>query len=267
MPTGVCRLCLKTKSLRKSHLMPAAMYKNVVGQTNTRNPVVIARNVSAPSSKQVADYLLCADCEDLFNKNGERWMLSHGWNGESFPLRDRLNVAMPRYELPGSLAFSGRAVGIDTDKLGYFALSILWRAAVRRWNEPFGGQTSQLPLQTEQEDAIRKFLLGEAPFPDFVVMVTVCTDKFSTESFFMPTPVLGPPGTSFSFLTPGIHFRIFVGTTIPQIVRAFCCVNSVPRVIFLRDCSKESIDAFAQILATSKQSKSLTGTKNQRKGL
>jgi hypothetical protein len=60
MPTDVCRLCLKTKKLRESHLMPADMYGYVVGRTNIRNPIVVARNATVPGSKQVADYLLCA---------------------------------------------------------------------------------------------------------------------------------------------------------------------------------------------------------------
>src|SRR5438034_546836 len=105
--------------------MPAAMYKCVLDRSRKNpNPVVVGRKVTATTSRQVTAYVLCAGCEDLFNKNGERWMLKQVWNGKQFPLRDRLNVAMPHYKFNNALAFSGKAVGIDTEKLGYFALSV-----------------------------------------------------------------------------------------------------------------------------------------------
>jgi hypothetical protein len=230
------------------------MYR-YIRQMNKKNPnpMVVGRNASGTTSKQVTDYVLCAECEDLFNKNGEKWMLSQIWNGKRFPLRERLNVAMPAYYLTGAVAFSGTAVGIDVGKLGYFALSVLWRGAVHIWNTPFGSKTNIINLGSEEEP-IRKFLLGDEPFPqNVVVMAHVCTDIYSTQSFFVPSPVSGTPFTSFSFLTLGILFRIFVGSNIPVAFRDFCCVKSGRRLIFQRDCSEKTIDSFAQLKATSKQ--------------
>jgi len=74
--------------------------------------------LTTTTSKQVVDYLLGSSCEDLFNKNGERWMLKQVWNGKRFPLLDRLNVAHPYYFCRDVLVFSGSAVGIDADSLG-----------------------------------------------------------------------------------------------------------------------------------------------------
>ena len=46
---------------------------------------------------ELCDYIQSATCEELFNKNGENWMLKQVWNGKRFPLRDRLNVALQHY--------------------------------------------------------------------------------------------------------------------------------------------------------------------------
>jgi hypothetical protein len=246
-------LCLKVKPLQRSHLVPAAMYKYILDPTKKNdNPVVVGRKVTATTSKQVVDYLLCASCEDLFNKNGERWMLKQVWNGKRFPLLDRLNVAHPYYFFRDVLVFSGSAVGIDADSLGYFALSVLWRAAVHVWNTPFGGKTTLLALGAHEEP-IRKYLLGELPFPDdVVIMVHVCTDRASRGSFYMPSSVQANPIPSFGFQTLGILFRIFVGSTIPKNIRAFCCVKSEKELIFQRDCEEKTIEAFGQLMATSR---------------
>jgi hypothetical protein len=258
MPQGACKLCLKVKPLLRSHLLPAAMYKYILDpKKKNDNPVVVGRKITATTSKQVVEYLLCASCEDLFNRNGERWMLKQVWNGRSFPLLDRLNLAHPHHVFPDVIDFSGLAVGIDTDSLGYFALSVLWRAAVRIWNTPFGGKTTLLELGVFEEP-IRKFLLGESPFPDeIVVMVHVCTDRASHGSFYMPSRVQANPIPSFGFQTLGILFRIFVGNTIPENIRAFCCVKSEKKLIFQRDCSVKTIEAFRQLMATSRPAKNM----------
>jgi len=70
MPIGECRLCEKTRELRDSHLMPKALYKitrkaaEADKQPNS-NPVVITPAVALQTTKQVSDYLLCDQCEDI----------------------------------------------------------------------------------------------------------------------------------------------------------------------------------------------------------
>jgi hypothetical protein len=251
-------LCLKTRPLLRSHLIPAAMYKYLLDpKKKNDNPVVVGRKVTATTSKQVVDYLLCSSCEDLFNKRGESWMLKQVWNGKQFPLLDRLNVAHPYCTFSEVVAFSGSAVGIDTDSLGYFALSILWRAAVHVWNTPFGGKTTLLDLGPV-EKPIREFLLGEQPFPDDVaIMVHICTDSSSRGSFHVPSRVQANPIPSFGFQTLGVMFRIYVGNIIPGNIRALCCVTSDNKLIFLRDCSEKTIEAFGQLMRTSRPAKGM----------
>jgi hypothetical protein len=251
--TGVCKLCLKPKELQDSHFIPAAMYKYARDPDVTkknRNPVLVTAKATITTSKQITDYVLCACCEDLFNKNGESWMLKQVWNGKRFPLRDRLGAALPlqHYTLANTVAFSGAATGIDTDKLGYFALSVIWRAGVHQWDIPLVGKTTVLNIGTVEEP-MRQFLLGEAAFPTNVaILAAVCTDPYSRGLFYRPAQTTGLPGTSFVMLTLGVHFMVFTGDSIPPILRQMCCVKSAAKVIFQRDCSQKALEAYAQLM-------------------
>lgn len=78
----------------------------------------------------------------------------------------------------GVVKYSGRAMGIDTEALGFYALSILWKGSVHKW-KTFKDQESAVDLGKYQEPS-RRYLAGEAGFPDGVyVIATACTDKGS----------------------------------------------------------------------------------------
>jgi hypothetical protein len=250
MRYGVCKLCLRKEELRDSHFIPRAMYKYLrTASEKNPNPVVVGRTRAATTSKQVKDYLLCAKCEDLFNKNGENEILKWVWNSKHFPLGDRLAVAVPLSLDPSvTPSFSGTSIGVDTEKFAYFALSLIWRAAVHVWDLPFGGKTTLLNLGAIEEP-IRKYLLGTVAFPSEVVVVaTACTDPLSIQSFSAPSQVIGFQGTCFAILALGIYFRVLIGSDIPPESRKICCAMSKARLIFQRDCSQKTFGALAQII-------------------
>ncbi len=184
MPKGICKLCQKTKPLENSHLIPRAMYQrirdeNVRASWSNPDPIHVGKTVTAHTSRQVTDYVLCTACEDLFNKKGETWMIQQVWRSTAFPLLDRLNLAHPQFEFQDALGYSGTAVGIDTDKLGYFALSVFWRAGVHIWSVGFGQKSTKLDLGIAEKD-IRLFLLSQGPIPQTIALIaTVCTDQES----------------------------------------------------------------------------------------
>src|SRR5205809_6823010 len=95
-----CRLCLHSRKLLRSHFLPAALW---AGARESRllvntNPVVMTRRISITTSKQMRARLLCKTCEHLFNKQGERYVLS--WLAPKaitrggFPLLDRLRLSV-----------------------------------------------------------------------------------------------------------------------------------------------------------------------------
>src|SRR5207342_2250884 len=142
------------------------------------NPIMITRATAVPISRQIWAYLLCRECEHRFNVGGEQYVMALVDAGTNFPLLDKLNVALPLQEITTMAMYSGPAVGIDVEKLAYFALSVFWRASVYRWRAPHGGTVWNC-LGT-YEEPIRHYLLGAAGFPaDAIVMVQACTDHGS----------------------------------------------------------------------------------------
>jgi hypothetical protein len=221
---------------------------------NPPDPIAITSKITVRTSKHVKDYLLCQDCEHLFNTNGEHWVMQQVYNGKNFPLFERLKLALHVYADPRLQAYSGTAVGIDTGKLAYFALSVLWRASVHNW-ALHDGQTTSMSLGA-YEEPIRRFLSGEAAFPvNVMVLTTVCTDAPSRESFSVPCLVPDNPFTAYALLTRGISFRVLVGDNLPQQQRELCCFTGARRLIFVASCLDKSLSAFAHLVATSKQAR------------
>lgn len=250
MPEDNCKLCLQSKSLQLSHLMPAAVYNYARDPSRKNpNPWLLSRGAKATTSRQVVDRLLCTECEGLFNKKGEQEALKWICNGKRFPLGERLAEAIPMHVFGGFRVFSGAALGVDARKLAYFAISVVWRAAVHRWDTPFGGKTTLLSLGKLQEP-VRRYLLGEVDLPpELSVLATACSDPYSRRVFHMPLPVLGVSGAPFDLLALGVHFRVFTEGDVPPSLRTLCCVRSPEHLILQRDCGRAVIEAFSQVSA------------------
>ena len=258
MPEGTCKLCLKTRILQDSHFMPKSSFKRLRDpKSQNPNPIVVTPKKTTKTSKQMKDYLLCAECEDRFNSGGESWMLKMIGHGKRFPLRDRLSVAIPEFKGDEAVQYSGLKTGIETDKLGYFALSVLWRGAVHEWKGPLGDKSSRLDLGAAEEP-IRGYLLGETGFPsDVAVIVNICTDRTTREILLQPFPSDGQYGRAFEMVFLGVHFFIVVGPGMNPVVRDMCCVTSKVNRLFVRDCFDRSQAHYLSLAPTSKRSRDI----------
>lgn len=263
---GQCKLCLQDGELLKSHLMPAALWAGARDpRLKNPSPVVMTRAVSKTSSSQLVARLLCSTCEDRFNRNGERYALS--WfrprkiaDGD-FPLLERLRLALPIQSSPALSAYAANRVGIDTERFGYFAFSILWRAAVHGWRMPDGRLTQKIEL-SEFEKPLRAYLLSQAELPpEFVLIFTVCCDQESRGSFYPPALKQNAVFPSYGLLVQGVHFNIVVGHALPLDLRNLCCMRSVQRPIFLRDCREDTFRSFSALASTSRPVPSLESLK------
>lgn len=262
---GECRLCRQEKRLLLSHFMPAAVFKVLrEPQRKIKEPVLLTATVTAPAPRQMRDWLLCAECEDRLNKNGEGYVLGQMCHKTRFPLLEKLRVAL-NFEFtarPG--VYSGPQVGVDTKKLAYFALSVVWRAAVHKWREPFGNELYSIDIN-EFEQPIAKFLLENSDFPaDVAVIVTVCSDRESQLMAFKPTGAtvrVPTPGSSLAvgFLACGIHFWVLLGPPAHPHLRNLCCFSSKRQLIFMRDIGSHSTTARDRLAATTRLSRSLQG--------
>lgn len=207
-------------------------------------------------------YLLCRPCEERLSRNGEHYALR--WIGPktvgegSFPLLDRLNIALPRLTFPSFRGYAGSTLGIDTERLAYFAVSILWRSAIRSWPLPDGsGFTTPIYLD-EMKERIREYLLGSEVFPsNLVVVLTVCTDHVSRNMTFTPTRATGTPYNQYSFQTFGLRFDTLIGSDLSSEIHELCCVSSYNKWIFASDRENQSTETFKFLLATSRPSPNL----------
>jgi|ERR1017187_178788 hypothetical protein len=212
-PIRKCLLCLQTKELQDSHLMPRALYEKTrwEGMPNP-NPGLLTPQGLIQAPRQVTDHVLCFECEQQFNHKGEKYAMSHVCHRGSFPLLKILLTSKPtKSDIVFTWFDQGSTPTIDRDALGYFALSVFWRAAVHEWTID-KGVTHQIHLGAYQE-TIRTYLYGQTPFPSNVILMTiVCTDAASQNTFFAPT-MSGKKGglTTYMFQARGLSFMMTSG--------------------------------------------------------
>ena len=235
---GNCRLCRLDAELQESHFMPAALYPK------KRTITATTQMATMTNPNQIKDYLLCRDCEGRFNGNGEsevlRWLAPKASSKHPFPLLDKIRGVVP-IRTEGDLSiYSGTALGLEMGKFAYFALSVVWRGAVHQWTLPDGTLTSALDLGPHEEP-VRRFLLGEGPFPqDAAVTVAVCTDTFTREYWIAPMVSTDYGCSSFPILTLGAVFRVWIGSRIPDHIRRYCCRSSPEQAIFGTHCDDQT---------------------------
>src|SRR5206468_2073449 len=86
-----------TAQLLKSHLLPKALYRLARTADPTKpNPVFVTPKAAQITSNQLANHLLCRDCEERFNRGGETWVMANRWHSETnFPIHAALATSAP----------------------------------------------------------------------------------------------------------------------------------------------------------------------------
>jgi hypothetical protein len=232
-----CKLCLQKRDLQLSHFLPAAVFKSLLASWETNpHPYFMSGTRTIETSRQMKDYLLCPECEQRFNENGEKWVLAHMAREEKFLLQDLVQKATPIRSIAGLTTYAGvNILGIDLDKLEYFGLSVFWRAAVHTWEPGYGEIYEPLELGPYQEP-LRQYLLGVSPFPkDTVLMISVFEGDDFLRSSFPPAAGERRPaeGRPYSFAIPGIQFSMVLGKQLTKETREFNSHQEPERRIFL----------------------------------
>ena len=205
------------------------------------NPGVLTPSGLIQSPKQVWDYVLCYECEQMLNDKGEKYVMSHIYGRGSFPLLGILSHSKLEKADRFLTWFDKRSTPtINRDALGYFALSVFWRAAVRKW-KMFGGLTLQLDLGSYKE-SIRSYLVGQAPFPaDTILMAIVCTDSASQNTFFAPNKSGEAEGRpTHMFQARGLIFMMTTGTGMVDAMKSLCMASGSDRWIGMRGCEDKA---------------------------
>jgi hypothetical protein len=239
---GICKLCQFEKDLQESHLLPRSLYKKVRGTGRGNNdPTVIAPGKKPKTtSHQYKDYVLCWDCEQRFNVNGEDYVMRLAQTKGKLPLLDMLeNVATPTAVTKKLRAYTGAQVPeLDRDRLAYFALSVFWRASVHTWKTPDSG-TVKIELGSRYNEELRRYLLGETGLPRFAYLkVNVCSDELHRHIFFAPCPALRSYHNVFTFTACGIDFVFGIGKGVLNGLKSVSILQH-PHWISSSDCLED----------------------------
>lgn len=230
--TGKCKLCGLLKELCDSHYLPKGMYKAVrAKELKNPNPVMGVNGKLKQVSDQYRGLVLCADCEQHFNVNGERWVVANTPHAPTAPfaLQDALRPLGPiRIEEDLNVYDISKVNAFNVQKLIYFGISIFWRGAVHEWQTSVTGQRAPEVNLGAYEEPIRRFLLGENSFPANVAL------KLDVWPFTNVLQALNPvvteqrpEGPRYWFYVPGLIFFLYVGTRIPEYARLLSLTNSV----------------------------------------
>ncbi len=226
--TGTCPMCLTLDvRLQYSHFLPQAIYKSLrAPSTNANpNPVSMTRYEVKQTSSQRRAYLFCSQCEGRLSRNGENWVLRNALkNDGTFKLRSVLERYRCQldHSRTAAIYYAAKIPEVDISALTYFATSMFWRGSVYPWN---ASRTRPVPLGP-YEEPLRRFLIGEANFPEDVMLSVSVRIPSQIEKL-----TLSPMGEWRDlqffgrFSMPGFAFAIIAGPKIGSELRQFCFVR------------------------------------------
>ena len=176
--------------------------------------------------------MLCDDCEQRFNINGERWVIRNMARIGSFPIWEKLHESKPLAANEDRVCYAGASVrGLRMDQLVYFGMSVVWRGSVHSWKDRAGNEHGiDLGIY---EEPIRQFLLG-GPFPEDVALtISIWRTKGDViVGAYFPTPGDTTDYATFLLYIPGIEFLLSLGKNIPEPTRLSCSIRTPQKVIY-----------------------------------
>jgi hypothetical protein len=245
MKRGICKLCLEEKDLIESHFVARSIIKTLREESGGNpEPVITDAKIALQTSRQMKDELLCQSCDNCFGKNGEDWVLANMYTVEGFAIRDSLKELAPMSENDEHATYSvANLPAVDIEKMGYFSLSLFWRAAVHSWRTT--GSVSDRLEFGPYEEGMRKYLLGLDSFPENMVLFVVVW-RVDTPPRFVITliedgdaPGVNRDFRSYTAYVPGITLRLLVGKRIPAGLRDDCSYHK--RVIHMNVHTDERV--------------------------
>jgi hypothetical protein len=226
---GICKLCLKEADLLDSHYLPKRVYSmNMARSLKNPNPVTLAHKQAKQVSDQLRGYTFCHMCEDLFSKNGEKWVLANIPKDYKapFPLQDALGPETPVFFGDDINVYAGRTItAFEIDKLIYFGMSVFWRGAAREWKSSKGAVAPPVDMH-EYFEPIRQYLLG-GPFPDDVFILIMIHNEKPVGNAALPVlQATDQFGDFHWFYVNGLGFRLYLGKQTPAAIRCICAYHN-----------------------------------------
>ncbi|HZU32610.1 MAG TPA: hypothetical protein VFB79_15945 [Candidatus Angelobacter sp.] len=233
MPVGICKMCFYQKTLVSSHFMPRAIYDYC--RSGDLEPVKFSRKVAFCTSYQVQDYIMCKSCEDVLNDGGEKWTVGKlaTMDRKSFPLYEILSKATPQFEDGGAKVYQGvNVAGFEIEQFTHFATGILWKASIHSWSKEKKKPKIDLGPYS---DRLRKYLRGEAGFPEHVKLwLTIVPPEAAMIGFIEPHERKSFGGfKSYFCYIPGVLFCWSVGRQVTTELRVGCFATNAYHPFFV----------------------------------
>lgn len=260
---GICKMCLQDKELVESHFIPAAIYDYC--RAGKQSPIRIAGGAAFPTDRQTQVYLLCGECENILNTNGERWLNAKlATMDRKFPLYDLITRQAPVYTIDATdIYFSSNNPEVLTDCLVHFAMGIFWKAAVHSW---LAGKTEPRIELAPYTDVIRMWLRGEGTLPSSIALsISVSRPDRAQITFNEPHEARSNEDRTFVFHVPGVFFMLHVGESLPDVTKQFCLHHSSFHPIFVSEEMTQKVeDLFREMFHKSRKTDALMRTRVSR---
>lgn len=215
----VCKLCLKSSDLKKSHIIPEAFFKSVYDKKHRMFPITMDNKNLKLVQKGYTEKLLCGNCEQKFSKWETVLKKSLIAIGEKQSNSLKFTFFQKYEDL-----FVVDNVKYKEFKLG--VLSILWRMSIA--SDKFYKSYS---LGDYYEEKLRKILLKEEFVDETKYPVNVM--RYELDGIFYPGIIMTFAPDKIEHFTVhnlviwGHHFRIFVNDkTFPKLPIALFLRNS-----------------------------------------
>jgi len=212
---GTCLLCDANAPLINGHIIPAWSYRRA--SVDSSDGLVHLKGESAAiMSKQLREYMLCNQCEQVFSV----------WENYASSMAVQEDRTFPWLSGSPVLAAVGDdkyvdSSNLDADALCRFAASVIWRASVSRRACP------KLWLG-KYEGAFKAYLRRERDFPGAANLVTYLLTAPRTflppadRIVLTPTQIRHDGYSRYFFVLCGVAFYMFVGPRQPPLYRRRC---------------------------------------------
>ncbi len=220
-----------------SHLAPAGLYRYC--QARELGPVRMTPNEIAVANEEVTAYLLCEECEQQLNRDGENWLLPKLATIEkTFPFYDLLVTGPPDTVENGVAAYAcSRNQKIGFRKLTNFAVGVFWKASVHSWRK---GKPGPLIELGKYREPLRLFLLREGGFPEYASLtIGIMPPEKAVIGFNMPQLRGTRPYHQYLFYVPGMIFILSVGRQVTGQQKEICFFSNPLHPIILADLSQD----------------------------
>lgn len=245
---GKCKLCLRDgMDLQQSHFVPAAIYR-ILRSENAKNPnpLLLTKTAVYQTSRQMKAWLLCRDCEQLFSRKGENWVLRRCLQADrSFPLASILAARQPDISSPGNptkVYYASQIAEIDITALSYFAASMFWRGSIHPWNSDGSFPVKLGPFQ----ESFRRYLIGLEEFPQpCALWIMVREGNRIDRLTYAPFGQRKGSFHVYKFPIPGLGFSLTVSKKLPALYREMCFVHGNNNPILVTRILEEMLEADA----------------------